>query len=253
MIRPANYGRITSVALDPIEKKPLRNFHPGSKILSVGSFGCNLRCPFCQNYAISYSEEVPKVAADAVSLSPTALVDLAAKKVPEGNIGIAYTYNEPLLSYQYVMDCSRLAHLHKLLNVVVTNGSVCSYVTSKLEGLIDAMNIDLKAFSDDFYSKLLSGDRHTVMDFIEDTSKWCHIELTCLVIPGENDTEDEIEEMAAWIASLNDGAGRDIPLHLSRFFPQYHMTDRDATDVSLVYRLTEVARKHLNFVYTGNC
>ena len=256
-VKAANYGMLTALALDPIEKKPLHRFHSGSMILSVGSYGCNLRCPFCQNASISWSEEAMKLSSQLRYVSPEHLVIIAAAYREEGNIGIAFTYNEPLIGYEYVRDAAQLAHEAGMLNVMVTNGTASLPVLEELAPLIDAMNIDLKGFTDDYYRNVLRGDRSMVMDFIEHAATCSHVELTTLIVPGENDSEDEIRSMSRWIANLRDAAGRligpEIPLHISRFFPQFHMTDCAPTDVRTVYRLAEIAREHLKYVYTGNC
>ena len=244
-----NYGQITSLALDPIEKKPLRRFFPGSKIISVGSFGCNLRCPFCQNYEISWSDEVEYVAKQARYVSPEQLVKIAERYIDNGNIGIAYTYNEPLVGYEYVRDCAKLVHEAGLKNVLVSNGSVELKILEEIIPYIDAMNIDLKGYSENYYRKLLKGDRKQVLDFITEAAKHCHIELTTLIIPNENDSIEEMKELSAWIASID----KTIPLHISRFFPCFNMTDRGPTSVKRVYELADVAREKLDYVYTGNC
>ena len=248
-----NYGRITSLALDPIEKKPLARFFPGSMILSVGSFGCNLRCPFCQNHDISWSEQAFRFAETAETASPEELVDLALKTRDKGNIGIAFTYNEPLIGYEFVRDTARLANEAGLRNVMVTNGTAELSVLKELESYIDAMNIDLKGFTDRYYSRVLGGDRSQVMAFITEAVKSCHVELTTLIVPGENDSETEIRELSEWVSGLKEPDGDDVPLHITRFFPRFHMTDRGATDVKTVYRLADTARERLKYVYTGNC
>ena len=252
-----NYGRVTSLALDPIEKKPLHRFHPGSMILSVGSYGCNLRCPFCQNYEISWSKQALRLRDRAEYISPEQLAGLAARYRREGNIGVAFTYNEPLIGYEYVLDTARLIREQGMKTVLVTNGTAELSVLEKLGPYIDAMNIDLKGFTDRYYENVLCGSRRMVMDFIREAVKLSHVEITTLIIPGENDSESEMRELAGWIRGLKDAEGRRIgeriPLHISRFFPRFHMTDRDATDVGVVYRLAEVAREELEFVYTGNC
>ena len=252
-----NYGRITSLALDPIEKKPLSRFRPGSMILSVGSYGCNLRCPFCQNSEISWSDEALRLRDKAEYLAPEDLADIAARYRNRGNIGLAFTYNEPLIGYEYVRDAARLVHERGMKNVLVTNGTASPEVLEELLPYIDAMNIDLKGFTDHYYSDVLGGDRQMVMDFIERAVKGCHVELTTLIVPGENDNEDEIREMTEWIAGLKNAEGEkvgaEIPLHVSRFFPRFRMTDRDATEVKKVYRLADTARERLKYVYTGNC
>lgn len=244
LISSINYGRLTSISLDPIEKKPLARFFSGSRILSVGSYGCNLRCPFCQNCEISMADE----SADTIYVSPEELVRKAKELIPRGNIGLAFTYNEPLIGYEYVLDCSILAHLEGLKTVLVTNGTICKEPLNKLLPYIDAMNIDLKGFTPEFYNKL-GGELETVKRTIVIASKSCHVEVTTLVIPGENDSEEEIESLAKWLASLSPA----IPLHLNRFFPKYRMLDCEPTPIRTLNRLSEVASKHLKYVYTGNC
>ena len=252
-----NYGRITSLALDPIEKKPLNRFHPGSLVVSVGSYGCNLRCPFCQNSEISWSDEALRLRDKAEYLAPEDLADIAARYRNRGNIGLAFTYNEPLIGYEYVRDAARLVHERGMKNVLVTNGTASLDVLEELLPYIDAMNIDLKGFTDHYYSDVLGGDRQMVMDFIERAVKSCHVELTTLIVPDENDNEEEIRDMTGWIAGLKNAEGEkvgaEIPLHVSRFFPRFRMTDRDATEVKKVYRLADTARERLKYVYTGNC
>ncbi len=256
-IRADNYGKITSIALDPIEKKPLRRFYPGSSILSVGSYGCNLRCPFCQNHEISWSREAMALAESVETVVPKALVDAALRLKPRGNIGLAFTYNEPLTGWEFVRDAGRLAHEAGLVNVLVTNGTAELPVLEALAPHIDAMNIDLKGFTERYYREILNGDLGTVKAFIQRAVQLCHVELTTLIVPGENDSEDEMRQMTEWIACLKDEngsiIGREIPLHVTRFFPRFHMTDRKATEVKHVYRLAEIARQNLRHVYTGNC
>ena len=242
---PLNYGKLTSLALDPIEKKPLRRFRPGSLILSVGSFGCNLRCPFCQNHEISMASEGELY---TERFSPEQLADKATEFVLRGNIGVAYTYNEPLVGYEYVRDCAALIHEKGLVNVLVTNGMVEETPWRALLPSIDAANIDLKGFTAAWYKKL-GGDLDTVKCSITLAAEQCHTEVTTLLVPGENDSVDEIRELAHWLA----GVDPDIPLHLSRFFPRYQMTDRPPESVERVYRLADEARAYLNYVYTGNC
>jgi pyruvate formate lyase activating enzyme len=248
-----NYGRITALALDPIEKKPLARFCPGSKVLSVGSFGCNLRCPFCQNHEISWSEQARSYAETAETVRPEALAELALATRDRGNIGLAFTYNEPLIGYEFVRDTAKLAKAEGLKNVLVTNGMAELSVLEELSPYIDAMNIDLKGFTDRYYSKVLGGDRGQVLAFIEAAATSCHVELTTLIVPGENDSEEEMRELSRWVSRLKNPDGEDVPLHISRFFPRFHMQDRRATEVRTVYRLAEVARENLRYVYTGNC
>ncbi|MBQ7702918.1 MAG: AmmeMemoRadiSam system radical SAM enzyme [Firmicutes bacterium] len=248
-----NYGKITGIALDPIEKKPLNRFHPGSLILSVGSFGCNLHCPFCQNSDISWSEEALSLADRVRVTSPEELVDIAENLRTRGNTGIAFTYNEPLIGYEYVLDTAKLAKAKGLRTVMVTNGTAELWVLDELAPYIDAMNIDLKGFTDRYYRSVLKGDLNQVKSFIEEAVKDCHVELTTLIIPGENDTEEEMRELSKWVGDRRSPDGEGVPLHISRFFPRFNMTDREPTDVNLIYRLAEIAGENVEFVYTGNC
>jgi len=252
-----NYGKITALALDPIEKKPLNRFHPGSMILSVGSYGCNLRCPFCQNSDISWADEVKEWKKSAKTITPEELVDIAVSAKDRNNIGIAFTYNEPLIGYEFVRDSAKLSHEAGLLNVLVTNGTAELSVLKELEPYFDAMNIDLKGFTKEYYDKTLGGSFNMTLRFIEEAVKHCHVELTTLIVPGENDTEEEMRRISSWIRLLKDASGteigKSIPLHISRFFPRFYMRDKNPTDVSLIYHLADIAREKLDFVYTGNC
>ena len=323
----SNYGRLTSLALDPIEKKPLALFHPGTRILSVGSYGCSLRCPFCQNFEIASAREKifpfsgdgpekvqggpekvrrdpekeqgdpekeqrdpEKVRRDSekvqrgdspdtaksgseqkdspvfyssaagtgqreletVRYTPQELCDLGLGLRSRGNIGIAFTYNEPLVGYEFVRDTARLFHERGMKTVLVTNGMASQEVLMEILPFTDAMNIDLKGFTTEFYRDFVGGDLEMVKDFISCAVQDCHVELTKLIIPGKNDGEEEMREMAAWIASLKGGRGRDIPLHVSRYFPRYRWTE-PATRVETVYGLADVARAYLDHVFTGNC
>ena len=222
-----NYGHITSIALDPIEKKPLNLFYPGSKIISVGSYGCNLRCPFCQNHEISYDfgKAYPYGYRE---MSPKELAEIALEYKDEGNIGVAFTYNEPLVGYEFVVDAAKEVHERGMKTVLVSNGCVTDEVAKEVIPHIDAM--------------------------ISMAAKTCHVEVTTLVVPGLNDTEEEVKELSKWIAELDDGRGKEtVALHLSRYFPRFKMTDVPATDVDLIYRLREVALTELDNVFTGNC
>lgn len=253
-VTAANYGRITALALDPIEKKPLRRFMPGRRILSVGSYGCNLRCPFCQNHEISWSQQAMQFADTAEFITPDELAAAAERYRARGNVGVAFTYNEPLVGYEFVRDTAKLVQEAGMVNVLVSNGTAELPVLDEIVPYMDAMNIDLKGFTDRYYQEVLGGDRAMVMRFIARAVQFCHVELTTLIIPGENDTEEEMREMCKWIAGLRGLVpGKEIPLHISRFFPRFHMTDRAATDVAKVYKLADVAREKLSYVYTGNC
>ena len=256
-VRPVFYGQLSSLALDPIEKKPLAHFYPGSLILSAGSLGCNLHCLFCQNHEIAQAGAGGRFMAETESVPPERLVELAESLKRRGNIGIAFTYNEPLVAYEYVRDTAKLAHGRGMKCVLVTNGTASLSVLSELAPYIDAMNIDLKGFTDRYYREVLQGDRGMTMDFIREAVRRCHVELTTLIVPGENDFPEEMRELSGWVAGLQDvyggKSGKEIPLHISRFFPRYRMTDRGPTDVRTVYALADLAREQLKYVYTGNC
>lgn len=253
----ANYGLVTSLALDPIEKKPLARFHPGSKVLSVGSFGCNMHCPFCQNFEIAAADEEQ---AETVFLSPQELTKKAFKRASAGNIGLAFTYNEPLVGYEYVRDCAELIHGYGLKNILVTNGIICEEPLLKLLPLIDAMNIDLKGFTQQCYDKL-GGDLETVKRTISLAAQHCHVEVTTLIVPRTDGgagslqrsavecSDEEMEALTEWLSSINP----EIPLHLTRFFSCWKMSDCAPTDVTAIYRLAAIARKRLKYVYMGNC
>ena len=238
----ANYGLATSLALDPIEKKPLSFFHPGSCILSIGSFGCNLRCPFCQNDSISQRGEgdVP-----VERITPAQLADVALRlKDERGNIGVAYTYNEPLVGWEFVRDAAREVRARGLVNVIVSNGCVEATVIDELAPLIDAANIDLKGPSQKYYD-WLGGNFNAVCRTIQTLhARGCHVEVTTLVVPGKNDREEDMDAIAAFIASVSP----EIPLHVTRFYPRFQMMDTPPTPAATIQRLTAVARRHLKKV-----
>lgn len=256
-VRALNYGKLTSLALDPVEKKPLKRFESGSLVLSCGSFGCNLRCPFCQNHEISWSASALKLSESTRYVTPKQLAETALYYRDQGNIGIAYTYNEPLIGYEFVRDTAKLVHEAGMKNILVTNGTAELSVLKELAPYIDAMNIDLKGFTDRYYEQVLKGNRQMVMRFIEEAVRNCHVELTVLIVPGENDSDEEMRELSSWVSQLKDAEGNvigeSIPLHISRFFPRFHMNDRQPTRVSTIYRLKEIAEEKLKYVYTGNC
>lgn len=238
-----NFAKVTAVSLDPIEKKPLRNFYPGSKILSVGSYGCNLNCPFCQNSEISqykFNED------DIYMIFPDDLVKKALDLKPLGNIGIAFTYNEPLIGYEYVLETSKIAKKEGMKTVVVTNGNFSISVLDEILPYIDAMNIDLKGFNDDFYD-FVGGDLKTTLSFIEKAVNNCHVEITTLIIPGKNDGLEDMDNEASYLESLD----KNITLHITRYFPRYKYIE-PATEVKTLNMLAKIARKHLNNVYIGN-
>lgn len=240
-----NYGQVTSLALDPIEKKPLYHFHPGSVILSLGSYGCNLRCPFCQNYEISQAGEAQ---VRTRSILPDELLALALQTREQyGSIGVAFTYNEPLVSYEYLRDCAQLLRAHGLAVVLVTNGQACAAPLSQLLPLVDAMNVDLKGFSQEFYT-WLQGNLVTTKQTIQmAVAAGVHVEVTTLVIPGRNDSPRAMSDEASWLASLSP----DLPLHISRYFPRYHC-DIPQTPRHTLAELQHIARRYLHYVYVGN-
>ena len=240
------YGRITSLALDPIEKKPIARWRSGTTVLSLGSYGCNMRCPFCQNASIA------QVGADEVSwrvVTPQEVVDAAVDLADRRCIGIAYTYNEPLVNWEFLRDTGMLAHEAGLVNVLVSNGMATQSVLGEVASLVDAANIDLKCFTDEGY-RSLGGDLATVKRTIEvlAAEPACHLEVTTLVVPGLSDDASQIDEMARWLASLDSS----IVYHLTRFFPQHRMADARPTPVSTLHSLQRVAAAHLADVVLGN-
>jgi pyruvate formate lyase activating enzyme len=235
------YGFVSSLAVDPVEKKPLYHFKPGSQILSLGFAGCNLRCPFCQNWQISQN------------------TDIAGKRMKSGEVvsaalkqdtpSIAYTYSEPLVHIEYLIDCMILARRHGIANVLVTNGCVNAKAAAEILKLTDAANVDLKSFSAETYKKTLGGSLQAVLDFIELGCKMgVHIEITTLVVPGLNDSNDELNAIADFICSLN---GVNVPWHLSAYHPDYRW-NAPPTDAAFLLNAAKEARKKLPFVYTGN-
>ncbi|MDR1560285.1 MAG: AmmeMemoRadiSam system radical SAM enzyme [Clostridiales bacterium] len=237
-----SYGMITSASLDPIEKKPLNHFFPGSFIFSIGLYGCNLHCPFCQNHRISMSRPETSYA------SPEDIAALAERYARDGNnLGVAYTYNEPMIAFEYVLDCTRAVHARGLKNVAVTNGCINEEPFNTILPYIDAFNIDLKG-SAAFYKEKLGGDLDTVKRNIRSAASQSHVEVTTLIIPGENDSDEETEESAEFLS----GISPDLPLHLSRFIPQYKYARKQPTPAETMRRLRDIAEKYLKHVHLGN-
>ncbi|MCT8977102.1 AmmeMemoRadiSam system radical SAM enzyme [Clostridium sp. CX1] len=234
-----NYGNISSISLDPIEKKPLYHFKPGSFILSVGSFGCNFRCGFCQNHSIS------QVKPDTQYVEPDELITFALKQ--KDNIGIAFTYNEPSIWYEYIYDICKRSANENLDMVLVSNGYISEKPLDSLLPYIKAANIDLKAFNNKFYRSICAGDMKPVLNNIERIHSKCHLELTTLLVEGYNDSEEEIRDLCKWISNLNPN----IPLHLSRYFPSYKF-DAPATSIEKITFCRDIAKEYLSFVYIGN-
>ncbi len=233
------YGRAASLAVDPIEKKPLYHFYPGREILSLGNWGCNFACSFCQNHDIS-QHEVPTRA-----FSPEDAVTMARESK---SIGLAYTYNEPLINFEFVRDCAKVIRAAGLKNVLVTNGFVNPEPLEELLPLVDAMNIDIKAFHEGFYKDQCQGKLEPVLRNTARAAKSCHVEVTTLLIPGLNDAPKELEDMAVWIA---ENCGEETPAHLSAYFPRYQMKI-DATTPAMLQHAREIFLKHLRYVYIGN-
>lgn len=233
------YARVTSVALDPIEKKPLYHFHPGSTIYSMGTVGCNFACQFCQNWQIS------QVEADTEELPPAVAVEQA---IGAGSVGIAYTYNEPSIWIEYVLDTAKLAHARGLKNVLVTNGYISPEPLRDVLNYIDALNIDIKSMEDEFYQKLCKARLQPVLDATKLANERALVEVTNLVIPGWNDKDEHFARLRDWIAAE---LGPDTPTHLSAYFPRYKLK-APPTPVSTLQRAYEVCREKLHFVYLGN-
>lgn len=232
------YGNISSIALDPIEKKPLYHFYPGSQILSIGGLWCNLNCKFCQNWHIAHEKQFTRY------VPPEDIVD---KAIELGSIGIAFTYNEPVIWYEYVYDTAKLARKKGLKNVLVTNGFINREPLEGLLPYIDAVNIDVKAFNDEFYREICAGALSPVKDAVEISASVCHVEITTLIIGGLNDNPNEIETLAKWLSKIDDN----IPLHLSRYYPNYKL-DIPATPRETLLSLRSTAQQYLPFVYVGN-
>lgn len=233
-------GVLSAVSADPIEKKPLYHYHPGERIYSVGFYGCSLSCPFCQNYNIS--KEFGKPAS-----LPVEPADAARAAADSGSFGIAYTYSEPIVHYEWVLETAAEASKLGLKNVLVTNGYINDSPADKLLDSIDALNVDLKSFNPDFYRFELKAELDPVLNFIQKAAGKCHLEVTTLIIPDKNDSEEEIKQSAAFLASINP----DIPYHLSAYYPSYKYT-APPTSPGLLMNLAEAALTSLNYVYTGN-
>ena len=239
------YGCVTSLAADPIEKKPLFHFRPGSKILSAGFAGCNLRCPFCQNWHISQSVDAPYK-----KMLPE---DLISAALHTASRAIAYTYSEPLVHIEYLLDCMALARKHGIANVLVTNGCINSDAAGSILSLTDAANIDLKCFSPDNYTQILGGNLDTVLAFIRlAVTLSVHVEITTLVVPDFNDSDEELDSCAGFLMSLNEEPGAPkIPWHLSAYRPDYRW-NAPPTGPELLLNLKKRAAAQLPYVYTGN-
>ncbi len=237
------YGKPVSISIDPIEKKPLFHFLPGTDVFSIGTVGCNLKCKHCQNWQISQEREIM-----GEKLMPEEVVEQAL----ENNCSsIAYTYNEPSIFFEYVYDTAKLANKKGLKNVMVTNGYINEKPLKELYRYIDGVNVDLKGFTEEFYTSVTGAHLQPVLDTIKRISKmktW--MEITNLIIPTKNDDLDKIREMCGWIF---ENVGKNIPLHFSRFFPYYQMSEISPTSEDVLLKAREIAMKvGLNYVYIGN-
>jgi pyruvate formate lyase activating enzyme len=237
------YGVISGHSLDPVEKKPLYHFFPGHNILSIGSYGCNMRCDFCQNWHISQKS--------AESFSPVTDPDIIVLEAVSSwkNIGLAFTYNEPVIWFEFMRDTALRIKEKGLYTVMVSNGFVNSDPLNEILGFIDAFNIDLKAFNESFYRKLTGADLEPVKNTLKQIAKaGKHLEITTLIIPGRNDSVQEMETESKWIS---EELGNETPFHLSRYFPMYQRND-PATPQETLKMLFETASRHLKYVYLGN-
>ncbi len=239
------YGSVSSMAIDPIEKKPLFHYKPASRIFSVSTVGCNLRCKHCQNWEIS--QVGPENFSHLRDFKPKELIKLAKA---HGSEGIAFTYNEPTIWHEYTLDVAKLAKKSKMYSVYVTNGYINEEPLLEIAEHIDAFNIDIKGFTDEFYMKIAGGRLAPVLrsaELVHSLGK--HLELTYLIIPGLNDSEEELRKFAEWVLSLS----ADIPVHFSRFYPTYKLTDRPETPIKTVHKAYKIAKKvGLEYVYLGN-
>jgi len=238
-----NYGECTATAVDPIEKKPLYHFYPDVTIYSIGTVGCNLHCSFCQNWEIAHGTP----ATFTVTPEEAVAAAVSYKKQDPSCIGIAYTYSEPLVWYEFVYDTSRLAREKGLKNVLVTNGYINEGPLLEILPYIDAMNIDVKGFRDEYYRRTCAGKLAPVRRTVETAYPRCHVELTTLLVTGLNDSEVEVRNLVDWIAGLN----KEIPLHFSRYFPRYEL-DLPPTPLETMMRAAGIAGEKLSYVYIGN-
>ncbi|MCF7860931.1 AmmeMemoRadiSam system radical SAM enzyme [Candidatus Woesearchaeota archaeon] len=236
------YNHPVSINIDPIEKKPLYHYYPGHQILSIGTAGCNFKCQNCQNHDISMSGPVKS----GQTATPEEIINIAKQR---GVKLIAYTYNEPTVFYEYMFDIAKIARKNNIKNVIVSNGYINLKPLAKLAPLIDAANIDLKAFDDHFYKKVCQGSLEPVLSTLKYLKKHVHLEITNLMISGKNDDINRFSRMSRWI---REELSKDTPLHISRFFPHYKMSDVQPTEIITLEKAHFEAKKHLNYVYIGN-
>jgi len=240
------YGRSSGFCIDPIEKKPLDHFLPGTPVLSFGTAGCNLTCKFCQNWDISKSREMDRLMDEA---PPEAIAEAALQT---GCRSVAYTYNDPVIFFEYALDVAAACRSRGIKNVAVSAGYICPEARAEFYDAMDAVNVDLKAFTEGFYKTLCSAELEVVKETLvyikHETDVW--LEITTLLIPGENDSDGEIEELTQWVV---EALGPDVPLHFSAFHPDYKMTDKPNTPPETLIRAWRIARKNgVRYAYTGN-
>lgn len=239
-----NYARVSSSAVDPIEKKPLYHFFPGSMVFSLGTVGCSFHCEFCQNWQIARGD-IP----GTVELPPERIVEVLKTQIKGDCLGVAFTYSEPLMWYEYVLDAVGPVRQAGYKNILVTNGFINEAPLKRLLPRIDALNIDVKGFTDRFYRRTVHGSYQPVLRCaVMAREAGCHVEVTTLLIPGLNDSEDELRQLTDWVAAE---LGPDTPLHFSRYFPNYRMT-LEPTPMSVLERARDLAREKLQYVYLGN-
>lgn len=232
------YARISSLALDPIEKKPLFHVKPGQSILSLGSAGCNFRCLYCQNWNISQKHP---------PLSTLTAQQVVSEAQQQGACGVAYTYNEPLINFEYVRDCAKLVRAKGLLNVVVTNGYINPEPLQELLPWIDAWNVDIKSIRQEFYQRFCGAKLAPVLRNVKIIAQHAHLEITHLIVTAGNDDLQQISELVDWIAEVSS----EIPVHFTRYYPQYKW-EAPPTDPELLQQAREVAKRKLKWVYLGN-
>ena len=234
----ATYGKVASVAVDPVEKKPLFHFHPGARILSIGSAGCNFRCEFCQNWQLVLHQ---------APLEAVRIDNLLRIARQDALVGVAYTYNEPFIQFEFVLECAKAFRAAGMKNVLVTNGYVCPEPLAELLPFVDAMNIDLKSMDHAFYRKICGGDLDPVLATIRTAAKATHVEITTLLYTGHNDADEQVREAIDFIAETD----REIPLHISRYFPMHRAT-APPTPPDRLASAYRIARERLPYVYVGN-
>jgi pyruvate formate lyase activating enzyme len=238
------YGRVSAINIDPIEKKPLYHFLPDTTSLSIGTVGCNFRCPFCQNWEISQSKNIDSL----YQISPEQIVALALER---GSKTVSYTYNEPTIFWEFAKDTATIAKAYGLRNIFVSNGFESREIVEDMVGVIDAFNIDLKSFRDEYYRKVLKGNLNGVLDtlkLIKERGFW--LEVTTLIVPEDNDSKDELRSIANFISKE---LGSNTPWHISAFFPNYKMLDKTSTPPKSLKKAYEIGKEEgLNFIYFGN-